>query len=142
MESLDLSKNPPRPPREPLAGLDLIMAARTVDKLRASLPGGNLGAYQIKGFSTVLLDKLGITEDELRSVVASALSDAEVAAWLRERSTPATIATVNHLIPTRLVGDRIDDPEFAARYPVGKTLPRDLPLVDMLIHDDAASFAT
>jgi hypothetical protein len=34
-------------PRELLPGLDLSMAARTVDKMRATLPGGNLGSYQI-----------------------------------------------------------------------------------------------
>ena len=55
MDALDLTKQPPRGPRELLPTLDLLMIARTVDKLRATLPGGNLGSYQIPGFSTRLL---------------------------------------------------------------------------------------
>ena len=38
------------------------MAARTVDKLRATLPGGNLGEYQITGFSSRLIETLGLPE--------------------------------------------------------------------------------
>jgi len=47
------------------------MLAQTVDKLRATLPGGNLGSYRIAGFSAQLLWKLGIEEDALRDDVAS-----------------------------------------------------------------------
>lgn len=75
MESLDLTVRPPRGPRLPLADLDLVMLARTVDKVRATLPGGSLGSYQIPGFSARLLERLGITEDELRDAVAGARSD-------------------------------------------------------------------
>ncbi len=49
----------------------LYMLAQTVDKLRATLPGGNLGSYRIAGFSAQLLWKLGIEEDALRDDVAS-----------------------------------------------------------------------
>ena len=59
MDALDLTRRPPRSPREPLSGLDLLMVARTVDKIRATLPGGNIGEYQITGFSSRLLLKLG-----------------------------------------------------------------------------------
>ncbi len=142
MDALDLTQRPPRPPREPLAGLDLIMAARTVDKLRASLPGGNLGIYHISGFSEVLLKKLGITEDEMRAVVQRAAGDADVAAWIAGRSTPEQIAAVNDTIPKRLVKDRVDDPEFVKKYPLLPTLPGDTPLIDMLPLDDAAAFAS
>ncbi len=38
MESLDLSRRPPRGPRERLVGC--MFLARTVDKLRAQLPWG------------------------------------------------------------------------------------------------------
>ena len=47
MDALDLTKRPPRSPRDLLPGLDLLMAARTVDKIRATLAGGNIGEYQI-----------------------------------------------------------------------------------------------
>ncbi len=141
MDALDLTLRPPRPPREPLAGLDLIMAARTVDKLRASLPGGKLGSYHISGFSEVLFAKLGITEDELRAVVERAGGDADVAAWIRERCSPEAIAAVNDVIPRRLVRDRVGDPEFVKKYPLLPTMPGDAPLVDVLPLDDAAAFA-
>ncbi len=52
------------------------MAARTVDKIRATLPGGNIGEYQITGFSSSLLNALGIPEASLRAAIASAASDA------------------------------------------------------------------
>jgi hypothetical protein len=113
------------------------MAARTVDKLRASLPGGKLGSYHISGFSEVLFAKLGITEDELRAVVERAGGDADVAAWIRERCSPEAI----DVIPRRLVRDRVGDPEFVKKYPLLPTMPGDAPLVDVLPLDDAAAFA-
>ena len=76
MNALDLTKRPPRSPRELLPGLDLLMAARTVDKMRVTLPGGNIGSYQITGFSSRLLERLGIVESLLREAVAGAASDA------------------------------------------------------------------
>ncbi|HEY1882314.1 MAG TPA: hypothetical protein VGG51_04665 [Candidatus Cybelea sp.] len=62
MNALNLTKQPPRSPRELLPGLSLLMAARTVDKLRATLPGGTLGEYQITGFSSRLIEALGFPE--------------------------------------------------------------------------------
>ena len=67
MEPLDLSSRAPRSPRTPLAGLDLIMAARTVDKFRAQLPGGDIGLYRIPGYTERLLTAFGLTEDEFRA---------------------------------------------------------------------------
>ncbi|MBV8689631.1 MAG: DUF5069 domain-containing protein, partial [Candidatus Eremiobacteraeota bacterium] len=66
MEPLDLSKAPPRSPKLQLDGL--VMLPRTIDKLRASLPGGNLGPYRIQGFSQRMLDAIGVTEGQLREV--------------------------------------------------------------------------
>ncbi len=71
MDALDLTQRPPRSPRDLLPGLDLLMAARTVDKIRATLPGGNLGQYQITGFSSSLLNRLGIVEGLLREAIAT-----------------------------------------------------------------------
>jgi hypothetical protein len=141
MESLDLTKAPPRGPRVPLAGLDLIMAARSVDKMRATLPGGNLGTYQIKGFTTRMFETLTLSEDEFRDIVARAENDADVATWFRERCTNEQIAAFNHSIVQRTVGDRIDDAEFLKRYPHAVSLPLNTPLIDMLKDDDDYSFA-
>jgi hypothetical protein len=141
MDALDLTKRPPRTPRELLPGLDLLMAARTVDKLRATLPGGNIGDYQITGFSSSLLNALGISEAVLRRVVAEAKSDAEVAAWIAEHSNPARYAEINAKLESRTVGERLNDPEFLRRYPSARNLPPETSRLDHLSTDDAETFS-
>ncbi len=140
MESLDLTRRPPRGPRLPLADLDLFMLARTVDKLRATLPGGSLGSYQIPGFSTRLLEGLGIAEEEIRDAVARANSDEDVAAWVREHTDPARYAEINAALEGRTIADRIDDPAWVAKYPIAQTLPPEMPLLDFLSADDGDMF--
>jgi hypothetical protein len=140
MDALDLTKTPPRAPRAPLAGLELIMAARTVDKVRASLPGGNLGAYQMPGFSTRMLEAIGIGEDDFRAEVMRASTDAEVASWIRERTTPEKIAASNAALEERRVKDRLDDETWRKKYPHAVNLPPDTMLIDMLSKDDELTF--
>jgi hypothetical protein len=48
--------------------------------LTRRLPRGNLGEYQITGFSSRLLESLAVVEAALRNVIARAESDAEIAA--------------------------------------------------------------
>jgi hypothetical protein len=73
MEPLDLSKRAPRGPREKLDGL--CMLPRTIDKMRALLPGGNVGSYKIPGVSQRVLDALEVKPEDLQAEVASAASD-------------------------------------------------------------------
>jgi hypothetical protein len=141
MDALDLTLRPPRSPREPLSGLDLLMLARTIDKLRATLPGGNIGAYQITGFSSRLLLKLGIAEGVLRDVIARAGTDADIAAWIREHSDPATYAEINAGFEQMTVGERLGDAAFVERYPIARRVPPETSRIDMLAADDAESFA-
>ncbi|MGA7356072.1 MAG: DUF5069 domain-containing protein [Candidatus Cybelea sp.] len=141
MEPLNLTRRPPRSPRQFLPGLELFMLARTVDKIRATLPGGNIGEYQITGFSSSLLNALGISEAVLRKVIAEAGSDEEVAAWIREHSDAARYAEINAKLAGRTVGERLDDPEFLRRYPNAKNLPPETSRLDHLIADDAEAFA-
>jgi Domain of unknown function (DUF5069) len=140
MDALDLTKAPPRAPRARLAGLDLIMAARTVDKMRASLPGGNLGDYQIPGFTARMLEAIGISEDDFREEVIRASDDAEIAAWIRERTTPEDIAASNAALEARRVRDRLDDEVWRKRYPHAVNKPPDTPLIDVLSEDDELTF--
>jgi hypothetical protein len=140
MDALDLTRQPPRPPRVPLADLDLLMAARSVDKIRATLEGGNLGDYQIKGFTQRFFDTLGIDETDFRSVVALAQSDADVAAWLRKHCPQAKMDEYNRIEGARSVRDRIDDAAFIEKYPLAAQLPLETPLVDMMTLDDELSF--
>lgn len=140
MDALDLTLRPPRSPRRLLGNLDLLMIARTVDKLRATLPGGNLGCYQIAGFSKRLLDELGISEDALREVVARAASDDEVAQWIADNSDPSRYEAINVALEERKIAHRLDDEKFVERYPIVKTLPPETRLLDMLVADDAEMF--
>lgn len=140
MDALDLTMHPPRSPNVRLG--DLLMLARTIDKLRASLPGGNLGVYYIRGFSATMLSELGIDEAALRNVVADAKDDDDVVAWVHAHSDRSRYDALNALLRARRIADRSDDKEFVARYPVIATLPPDMPLLDMLDYDDRAMFAT
>ena len=98
MDALDLTKQPPRAPREMLPGLNLLMIARTVDKLRATLPGGNSGDYKIAGFSERVLNALDIEEAAMRDAVAAAKNDAEIAAWVAAHSDASRFDAVNAAI--------------------------------------------
>jgi hypothetical protein len=140
MDALDLTQRPPRGPRELLPGLDLLMAARTVDKIRATLPGGNLGQYQITGFSSTLLNRLGIVEGLLREAIAEAPSDREVADWIARHSDPARYAEVNASLERPTIGERLDDPEFVRRYPVASRLAPESSRLDLLLADDKEAF--
>jgi len=119
--------------------------ARTVDKLRAQLPEGNLGAYVIDGPRTLsgyVLHKLRLNVDELRAIVG-ALDEDQVVTWLRERTDPALIDEVN----VKLESSRIDGltPEHyafvAERHPLLRDHPEITTTFELLEADDAATFA-
>jgi hypothetical protein len=94
MQPLDLRMHPPRGPRQKLGGL--YMLARTIDKLRATLPGGNLGEYHVFfGLSKHMADRLGIDLTELADVVRDAGTEDDVVAWVRARSDPSSYDRVN-----------------------------------------------
>jgi len=140
MEPLDLTKTAPRDPRQELDGLAFL--PRAIDKLRANLPGGNPGVYNFKGFSQMLAEAGGVTEDQLLDAVASAASDEDVAAWLRANANRKGLEECAHQILNRKVaGVKARDPEaFAQRYPVSKDRTDIEYMVDMLAADDEDMF--
>jgi hypothetical protein len=94
MEPLDLRLGPPRGPRVELAGI--AFTARAVDKLRASLPGGNLHEYfPFVGVSAGWAHYTGIDLNELRDVIAAAGSETEVETWILERTAHLDKAIIN-----------------------------------------------
>jgi len=93
MKPLDLTKTSPRSPREQLVGL--VFIPRTIDKMRALLPGGNPGKYHVEGASLALLEGIGADPAQFQEVVASAASDADVAAWLQEHADLSQSASIN-----------------------------------------------
>jgi hypothetical protein len=137
MEPLDLSKRPPRSPWERLDGV--VLLPRTIDKLRASLPGGALGGYKVPGFSTRALEMIGVREADLLEVVRSASSDADVAAWLRANADTSAYPRVNEHFE-HLTADKLSDPEdYHRRYPLARRLGL-TNLFDVLDADDREAF--
>ena len=91
MAPLDLTAHPPRSPYQKTEGL--FMLPRTIDKLRAQLPGGKIGKYTVRGSSSllpglslVLLGGIGVTEDRLFEVVREASSEDQIQPWLRQNA--------------------------------------------------------
>lgn len=117
------------------------MLGRTIDKLRASLPGGNMGDYKISGLSSSLLAKLGIQEDDLRAVIAVAATEDEVIAWVQRHSDASKYPEINTSLETRTVGRARERAEFLERYPHAVDFPAEMTLFDMLELDDRRSFA-
>lgn len=94
MKSIDLRIRAPRGPREQLDGL--VFMPRTIDKIRATLPGGHLGPYHIApGMSELLLSLIGVQLAALRTTVMTANSDDEVAAWLRIHADTSRYSNAN-----------------------------------------------
>jgi hypothetical protein len=103
MEPLDLRARPPRSCYDELDGLMLM--PRTIDKMRAMLPGGHAGEYvinlaepHIRGISGYLLERLGIAESDLMEAVRTAEDEMDVALWLRERVDTSQYAAINQTL--------------------------------------------
>lgn len=90
---------------------------RTIDKLRGFLPGGNPGDYFINGktpgLSQYLLDRLGITLEDLQAIVGRAADEDEIAAWLRERTDTSQYPAINATLQ-RIKPKHAHDPEYFA----------------------------
>lgn len=144
MEPLDLTLAPPRSPYEELDGL--VFLARTIDKFRATLPGGNIGEFYavngpILGMSGYLLQRLGIDEDELREKVASASSERDVVAWLKERTDATTWPEISATMK-RIKIKHVEDEAFFRRL-YGRTLEANPELdkvLDIIEADDNLIF--
>ncbi|HEV2261925.1 MAG TPA: DUF5069 domain-containing protein [Candidatus Rubrimentiphilum sp.] len=140
MEPLDLTKRPPRSPRAELDGLANL--PRTIDKMRALLPGGSPGVYKIAGFSARMLETVGVTEDQFREAVKQAKTDEDVAVWLRAHSDPSKYAEWNDRLLNRRVADiQAASADFLTRYPIAERRPDIEYMVDLLEADDAEMFA-
>ena len=143
MEPLDLSVAPPRSPHVAIGGL--VMLARTVDKMRAELPGGNRGEYQsVRGLTILQLELLGIARDQLLDVVASAVSEDDVVHWVHANSDASRYAAINERLSQYTLADNPPERwEFVdTLYPKRPQLPRDqVNVFDMLDQDDRDCFA-
>lgn len=94
MEPLNLATTPPRSPRIKVAGI--VFTARIIDKLRASLPGGELNGYfAFTGFSELWTHYTGVDLLALQHVVERVPSELEIDARLVERTIGVDRAKVN-----------------------------------------------
>jgi len=139
MTPLDLTKQPPRSPREELGGL--CMLPRMIDVARAKLPGGNIGEYQIgRGMSGLVLRHLGMETGEFVELVRNAKDDEELGAQLSGRKTEKENRMVSLRLRRVTVKDVPDDlrESFVRFY--GADLPPEKRVMDILEEDDRRAF--
>lgn len=137
MKPLDLTVSRPRPPREQLDGL--MFLPRTIDKVRALLPGGKPGEYKLPGISEELFALCGIDEAAFTDAVARAESDADVVAWLRKRIDPTVRTQWDEVVLRRVIDDGNRE-RIAKRYPASTRNPQLVHLIDIIDADDREHF--
>jgi hypothetical protein len=108
MEPLDLTTSRPRKARDEVAGI--VFLPRSIDKARASLPGGALGEYTIPGFTETMLKHFGITVNDFTAAVGDAANDDAVATWVKEHAVPGGVQSWIDFATNREIynGDRAD----------------------------------
>ncbi len=98
---MDLTRDMPRSPYASLGGI--VFLPRAIDKARAEA-AGTLGEYvSRRGFSTELLDFLGLDVDGFHDAVRANDTDAEVLTWVEANMTersPDEIASWNAMMMT------------------------------------------
>jgi len=124
--------------------LGIYFLPRTIDKLRAELPGGHLGAYlnHETGFSAYVVRRLGLNMNELRETVANAADEGVIVDWIRARINLDTAAELNAKLET-FVAERMsasDQALLRERHPVLATRPKLSKILDILEADDRAAF--
>jgi Domain of unknown function (DUF5069) len=146
MEALDLSVRPPRSPYAQMHGI--YMLPRTIDKMRAQLPGGSLGLYSFRtafgpGLSILLLESLGLSGRDLFELVQQARAEEEIADWLRKTVDLSSKAHINEILLSPTVEDvlkLIPAPVFDEFYPAAKNMPKTTPMFEVLLEDDRLMF--
>ena len=138
MMPLDLTKGPPRSPREELQGL--CMLPRMIDIARAKLPGGEVGQYQIgRAMSGLVLGCLGLSAERFVEIVRDAPAEADVAPALGRR-----VAIARRAVGARLgrvtVADVPADLRESFQQFYGADLPSDRLVFDILEADDRRMF--
>jgi len=138
MTPLDLRATPPRPPRATTLGFYLL--PRTIDKLRAELPGGDMGPFlnHDTGFSAYVVRRLGLSMGEFREAIANAPDEDAVVEWLRARvdesAAPALNAKLESFVVERMTAE--DQVLVRERHPVMAVRPELSKIMDILEADD------
>jgi hypothetical protein len=139
MNAIDLSTGAPREPRASAGNVTFL--PRTIDKARASLPGGNLGEYGIDGMSENMFDHLAISRDAFISAVSEAAHDDEVVVWVRNATTQEKIDNWN-TFAAKAMAFNGDTDKIADLFPwFTKDSGQSLLVLDLLHEDDRRAFA-
>jgi hypothetical protein len=137
-----LTKEPPRSPRNRLGGYALM--ARMIDKGRADLEG-TVGEYHYAcPLDQMLFEFKGVQADEVKKLLASGATDAEVVSWFDTHGTTKSAEEIKTW-SDGVEGYRpFDDPEkkewFTGECVKLGLRPESSTLVDFLEADDAISF--
>ena len=140
--SRDLTKKPPRSPRERIGGYALL--ARAIDKCRATLRG-QAGEYRFNcPLDQMLFGFKGVIAEEFRQKVESGANDDEIARWVDATGASKSRKEVAEWSSSLEATRPHDDPErrewFAEQCrPLGLD-PARTTLFDYLEADDRASF--
>jgi hypothetical protein len=104
--ALDLTRDYPRSPKTLFAGY--VIAARVLDKCRATLVGTH-GEYVYNfGIDRVFFEFTGIDSDKFKDYVATGATDDEVAAWIKSKAkphSPGEIASWNFTLKCRRISE-------------------------------------
>ena len=138
MTPLDLRTHKPRSTRATMLGFYLI--PRTIDKLRAELPGGTIEPYlnHDTGFSAFVVKRLGLEMNAFRDIVARASDEREIETWLTERVDPAAAPALNAKLESFVIERMSPDDQVLVRkrHPVTAHRPELSKILDILDADD------
>ena len=147
MRPLDLATQRPRRATDTCAG-GIVFLARTIDKVRAQLPGGVLGPYlvtseEFQTMSAALFKRLDINEAEFRKIVGEAGDEREVIDWVLSRTTPETIAKWNERIGGLCIEhlDHETKRHLKSLSPTVVSQPESTPILEALDREDDAAWA-
>src|ERR1051326_4168456 len=141
MTPLDLTKAPPRSPREELGGL--CMLPRMIDVARAKLPGGDIGDYQIgRGMSALVLGYLEMDVAAFVQLVRDAEDEEALAAKLSATRPETETRALNLRLRRVTVKDVPEDLRESFERFYGSDLPASKRVFDILEEDDRRAFGS
>jgi hypothetical protein len=140
--SRDLTKQPPRSPRNRLGGYALM--ARMIDKGRADLQG-KVGEYHYAcPLDQMLFDFKGVKADEVKELLDSGATDEQVVTWFSSHGSTKKSEEIKAWSDGVEAYRPYDDPEkkdwFAGECAKIGLKAETSTLVDYLEADDAVSF--
>jgi Domain of unknown function (DUF5069) len=123
--------------------LGLYFLPRTIDKVRAFLPGGDPGEYFVedeRGMSAYVLRKIKVDPRDLSAAVAAAAAESDVEAWISANADLSNVEKLNRQISSITLG-MMDEAGLATMrlfYTDVDSHPKTETVFEFLEADDAA----